>query len=255
VSLKPNIKALGLAFVAVLALGAIAASAAQASAPHFTVAGSTAFGETTFTGTNSGSVTLTNPSRNLILHSNTCTTSGIIKSSAAGVSSTFKQVTLSCTNVEVTVAGIDRTALCPVHSPGAANGTITTKDTDGNLVWMEATGDTKVGMTFTPEAGVATPFTELEITGVTCPLATGATPLKVLGNAIATNDSPTTVNVPTQKIEFTDPADTDYWTNQTPTRTKDTDSGLTLGGTGAIFKGTFNLVVAGDNVSWGVEPG
>jgi hypothetical protein len=254
VSLKRNIKALGLALLAVVALGAIAASAAQATAPRFTAGGSTAFGSTAFTGVSEGSVTLTNPSRSLILHSNTCTTAGNIVSSAAGVSSTFNSVTLSCTNTQVTIAGVDRTALCPVHSPGAANGTITTNKSDGNLVWTAATGDASVGLTFTAEAGKEAPFAELEITGATCPLATGATPLKILGNVIATNDTPTTADATTQKVVFTDPADTKYWTNQTPTRTEDTDPGLTLGNTEAVFSGTFALKLSSDAL-WGVFPG
>jgi hypothetical protein len=254
VSLKRNIKALGLALVAVVALGAIAASAAQATAPRFTVGGSTEFAETTFTGVNEGSVTLTNPSRNLVLHSETCTAHGFIKSSIKGEPSTFNRVTLTCTGVKVTIAGVDRTALCPVHSPKAANGTIVTKDADGRLVWTAASGDESIGMTFTAEAGTLEPFTELEITGATCPLATGATPLKVTGEPIATNDTPTGEDATTQKVIFTDPADTEYWTNQTPTRTKDTDPGLKLGNTEAVFSGTFALKLTSD-ASWGVKAG
>jgi hypothetical protein len=49
-------------------------------------------------------------------------------------------------------------------------------------------------------------------------------------------------------------ADTKYWTNQTPTRTEDTDSGLTFGGTAATFAGTFTLHLSTDAL-WGVEPG
>jgi hypothetical protein len=109
-------------------------------------------------------------------------------------------------------------------------------------------------MTFTPET-VGGPFAELEITGATCPLATSpGEPLKVLGNAIATNDTPTTVDATTQKIVFPAVADTKYWTNQTPTRAEDTDPGLTLGGTAATFVGTFALKLSTD-ASWGVEPG
>jgi hypothetical protein len=254
VSLKRNIKALGLTLVAVVALSAIAASAAQANAPRFTVGGSTTFGETAFTGVNEGSVTFTNPSRGTIMHTSTCAITGNIKSSALGVSSTFSKVTMTCTNIQVTIAGVDRTALCPVHSPGAANGTVTTNDMDGSLVWTAATGDASVGMTFTPEAGKEAPFSELEITGATCPLATGATPLKSLGTMVAINDTATTVDATTQKIVFADPADTSYWTNQTPTRTKDTDPGLTTGGTEATFSGTFSLKLSSDAL-WGVEAG
>jgi hypothetical protein len=262
-TLARNLKALGLALIAVFAFGAMVASAAQAAedAPHFTVEGAspteTTFGERTFTGSNEGAVTLNNESRKLKLESpnnGDCTTHGFIVSSAPEQPSTLREVTLTCTNIHVFINGIDRTALCPVHSPGEPNGTVKTKDTDGRLVWMAASGDEKVGQTFTPEAGVTEPFTEIELTGANCPLATGTTPLKVLGNAIATNDSPTTINATTQKIVFPAPPDTHYWTNQTPTRTEDTDSGLTLGGTAASFAGTFAIHLSTDE-AWGVEPG
>jgi hypothetical protein len=263
VSLKPNIKALGLALIAVFAFGAMVASAAQAAedAPHFTVEGAspteTTFGERTFTGSNEGPVTLNNESRKLKMEvpsNGNCTTHGFIVSSAPEQPSTFRELTLTCTNIHVFINGIDRTALCPVHSPGQANGTVKTNDIDGRLVWMAASGDEKIGETFTPEAGAAEPFTEMEITGANCPLATGSTPLKVLGNMIATNDSPTTEDATTQKIVFPATPDTHYWTNQTPTRTEDTDPGLTLGGTAAAYAGIFAFHLSTDEL-WGVEPG
>jgi hypothetical protein len=263
VSLKPNIKALGLALIAVFAFGAMVASAAQAAedAPHFTVQGAsptaTTFGERTFAGSNEGPVTTNNESRKLKLESpnnGDCTVHGFIVSSAPEQPSTFKEVTFTCTNVKVFINGIDRTALCPAHSPGAANGTIKTTDLDGRLVWTASSGDEQVGWTFTPEAGAGQALEHIEITGATCPLATGATPLKVLGNMIATNDSPTTEDATTQKIVFPATPDTHYWTNQTPTRTEDIDSGLTLGGTAAAFAGTFAIHLSTDEL-WGVEPG
>jgi hypothetical protein len=260
-SLKPNIKALGMALIVALAFAAVAASAAQATAPRFTVEkaekGETTFGERPMTGSNEGAVKLENPSRSLKLESpnnGNCTAGGTIFSSNAGESSSFNSVTLTCTNVHTWIAGVDRTAICPAHSVGAANGTIATKDTDGHLVWRAATGDASVGMTFTPEAGAAEPFAEIEITGATCPLNTNGTPLKVLGNAIAVNDTPTTKDATTQKIEFPSTAVTEYWENQTPTRTAQKDSGLTLGATAATFVGTFALKLTSDQL-WGVEPG
>jgi hypothetical protein len=258
VRINRRIKGLGIVVISVFAFGIAMVAVARAAEdpPQFAVANSTSFEPKTFIGENTGAVTLSNPSRNLKLESpvnGNCTAHGFILSGAFESSSTFKEATLTCTNVKVFISGVDRTTLCPTHTPGAANGTIVTKDMDGRLVWTAATGDEGVGMTFTPEAAGG-PFAELEITGASCPLATGTTPLKLLGNMIAVNDSPTTKNETTQKISFPSTATTKYWTNQTPTRTEDTDSGLTLGGTTATLAGTFDLRLASDE-NWSVRPG
>jgi hypothetical protein len=255
-SLKPNIKTLGTALIVAFAFAAVAASAAQATAPRFTVSGSTSFSKTTFTGSSEGAVTLNNPSRNLKFESPTsgnCTMHGFLTSSAAGVPSTLDEVTLTCTNFKTFISGVDRTAICPAHTTGAANGTIVTTDFDGRLVWTAASGDASVGVTFTPEP-TSNAFAHYEITGATCPLNTGASSLTLEGNMIATNDTPTTVDAKVQKFEFPSTADTKYWTNQTPTRTEDTDSGLTAGGTAATLAGTFAIHLTGEP-TWGIEPG
>jgi hypothetical protein len=256
-SLKPNLKALGTALIVAFAFAAVAASAAQATAPRFTVGGSTSFSKTTFTGSSEGAVKLENPSRNLKLESPTsgnCTTHGFLTSSGAGEPSTLDEVTLTCTNAHTWIGGVDRTAICPAHSTGgAANGTIVTTDLDARLVWTAATGDASVGVTFTPEP-TSNAFAHIEITGATCPLNTGASSLTVAGNVIATNDTPTTVDAKVQKLNFPATADTKYWTNQTLTRTEDTDPGLTLGETAATFVGTFAIHLTGEP-TWGIEPG
>jgi hypothetical protein len=255
-SIRECIKILRVVVISVFAFSIAAPVMAQASedAPQFAVANSTTFEPKTVIGENTGAVTLNNPSRNLKLESPTngsCTSHGFILAGALESPSTFKEMTLTCTNVKVFISGVDRTTLCPTHTPGAPNGMIVSNDMDGRLVWTGGSGDENVGMTFTPEAGPEKAFAEIEITGATCPLATGATPLKILGNAIAVNDSPTTKNETTQKISFPSTAATKYWTNQTPTRTEDSDPGLTLGATAATLAGTFDLHLASDEL-WSV---
>jgi hypothetical protein len=253
-SLKRSIKMLGLALMAVFAFSAVAVGAAQANAPHFTVEGSTSFGSQTITGSSTGVVTLAVPTLGVTLKTGAangeCTAHGFIVSSAATVPSTNKEVVLSCHNVEAFTSAGATITTCTVHSPGAANGTVVTSKAESTLVWTAASGDASVGDLFQPEANTAGNFVSIEFTGAECPLA-GT--LNVTGGVIATvSANAITADTASGSLTFPATADKEYWTNQTPTRTKDTITGLKLGTNTATFGAVFDLTAAGKLI--GVEP-
>jgi hypothetical protein len=253
-SLKGNVRALCMALAAVFAFGALAASAASASAPHFTI--TTAGGavdtalEQTFTAESTGDVALVQAA-GITLTSNTangdCTSTGtLVGVATAGVPSTAKNTSLTCKNVKVFSGGVEQPK-CTVHSPAAANGTITTNTLKQTLVWLAETGDTKVGATFAPAEG--TTFVTVEITGAECAIAGK---LNVTGNTIA-EATPVTEHVTSGTLQFPTTAVKTYWTNQTPTRTKDEDAGLKLGASNATFSAHFTVKLCSD-LLWGIEP-
>jgi hypothetical protein len=251
-----NIKALGLAFLAVFAFGAIAAAGAQANAPRWTVGANDPGGTHTLTaaetrgvsGVTTGTTTLSFAGG--VLESNTCTTAGTIMGSAAGSPGTLTG-TLECTEVKVKEA-----AKCIVKSEGAAtNGTVITTNLTGRLVWLEgpeSTKDTKVGITFEPDpvAPASNAFAHIEISGVGCAATNKFT---VIGNIIC-EVSPVTKDETNGTMNCPSPVLKEYWNNETP-RKKLTDNGLFIGVNPQTFVGHFINLHLTNNVTWGICPG
>jgi hypothetical protein len=267
-SLKGNIKVLGLALAAVFAFSALSAVAAQANAPRWTVAGATIGSAVTkeFHAESTGQVSLIQGGTGLEIRSGgtakgECTAKGKIVGSGAGEPGKNKEVTLTCKNAKVFVSGVDQSAVCTVHSPTKADGTIETNELESTLVWLEgpasneptapfAAKDGKVGDLFQPEANTATgAFVRIEITGASCPVLQN---VNVTGGAIGTVEN-VTQDLTEQSLNFPATAHTKYWTNQTPTRTEDT-TGLKVGGAASIFVATFDVVLNPCEL-FGVEPG
>jgi hypothetical protein len=251
-NLAHHTKILGPVLVAVLAVSAFAATSAQASAPHWTVGGKTiiATESQAFTAKSTGTIGL--EVAGLSLRSTTskdCTASGSIVGSGGGAPGTSRNVTIKCTNVEVLVGG-NPSSGCTVHSPGQANGTVITNELRSTLVWLEETGTEKVGNTFTPESG--TTFVTLEVTGNECPEFLFER-YDITGNVIATVD-PVKKDVEEGTLTLPETPHKTYWTNQTPTRVKDVDSGLLWKGGAAVFWGTFDFGLVSKEL-FGVEPG
>jgi hypothetical protein len=236
--MKRKIKAFGFALVALCAIGVVSASAAFAveDAPRWTVAGAFLGSgvEEPFTGTSSGSVNLAVPALGVTLTSTTCTTEGKIVGSAAEKPGTNKGVFLTCTGVTVTGG-----ANCEVHSAGQANGTIKTNELDSILRWKEQTPSIAALDTLTPTSGANfVGITFVSKPGVTCALA--GTTLQVTGNVLGAF-TPVGEDVTEGTLTFPTPAIKKYFTNQTPSRTEDEDSGLLLGSNPATFSGVFKL--------------
>jgi hypothetical protein len=248
-SSKRSLRALGLAFIIMLAFGAFGAIGARAEAPRWTVGGKTivAAESKTFSATSTGSVAFT--AANLKLKSTMakdCSISGSIVGSAAGSPGKDKEVIIHCINVEV----LGHEKECTVNSPGAAVGTIKTEKLESTLVWLNAAGDAEVGDTLANEANTAKPLVTVEVEGVECPLNGD---YDLTGNVIAKVE-PVTKDVGTGALVFPEAPIKPYWTNQTPTRTKDEDPGLKAGGVEAVFHGKFNYVLTSGEL-FGVEPG
>ena len=253
-----NLKVLGLALIAVFAFGVVAAGAAQANAPRWTVTENseaktlsatetrefTSKSTTGFTLGATGVASFTSPS---------CTASGTIRGSEKGQPGTNENVVLHCTEVKV-----EGNKNCVVHSPGAAGGTVATEPLSSTLVWLSATSNDEVGDTFKP-VNANNLFVTLEVEK--CVLE-GHYP--VIGNFIAKVEPVTEhkiegqLTAPVAQIHA-------YWNNETPTRAKQEDAGLTLKAKAATFTGwnaTTNTAETGvmdvtlaNNVEWGIEPG
>jgi hypothetical protein len=254
-SLKRCIKMLGLALMAMFAFSAVAVGAAQANAPHFTVNGSTSFGSQTITGSSTGVVTLSVPSLGVTLKTGAvngeCTAHGFITSSATGEPSKNKEVIVTCHNLEAFTSAGATITTCTIHSPGQANGTVVTSKMESTLVWTAASGDASVGDLFQVEGNTTTGnFFSLEFTGAECPLAGS---LNTTGGMIATvSANAITADTTSGSLTFPPTADKEYWTNQTPTRTKDTITGLKFGTNSAVLGAVFDLSSEGKSV--GIEP-
>jgi hypothetical protein len=255
------------AFAAVFAFSAMAAGAAQASAPRWTVGGATPLANLSlpFTGKSTGAenskdeqakevgtlevpglFTLKNPK-------DKCTVTGRIVGSAALSPGTNKEVVLHCEGVEFTSAGLN--AACVVHSPGKPDGTIATEKLESRLVWLASTGTTHVGDRFESEASTGGPLVSLEIAekpGKEC-ILTGMK-FEVKGCVIGTMETPNT-DKETQAINFPTPPITNSFDNKTPTpRNAEPACSLTVGGKAAQFTNTFDLTLNSQEL-WGVEPG
>ena len=253
-----NLKVLGLALIAVFAFGVVAAGAAQANAPRWTVTEGgkaktlsaaetrefTSKSTTGFTLGATGVASFTSPS---------CTATGTIRGSEAGQPGTNEHVILHCPEVK-----LEGNKNCVVHSPGAAAGTVVTKELNSTLVWLNATGDSEVGDTFSP-ANAENLFVILIVEK--CVLE-GEYPVK--GNFIAKVEPVTEhkiegqLTAPVAQIKK-------FWDNETPTRKATEDPGLTLKAKAATFNGwnattnaqetgVMDVTLAG-NVEWGIEPG
>ena len=250
---KRSLKALGLALIAVFAFGVVAAGAAQANAPRWTVteggvARTLGVGETReFTSKSTTGFTLgaigvasfTSPS---------CTMSGTIRGSEVGQPGTNENVVLHCTEVKV-----EGNKNCVVHSPGAAAGTVVSSKLNSKLVWLNAAGDADVGDTF---SGI-----DVNIQVTNCVLEGEYT---AQGNLIAKVE-PITEHKVEGQLTFPVAQIHAYWNNETPTRAKQEDSGLTLKAkaatltgwnatSGAAETGVMDVTLA-NNVEWGIEPG
>jgi hypothetical protein len=266
-SLKGNIKALGLALAAVFAFSALSAAAAQANAPRWTVNGATIGSavSTEFHAESTGRVSFIQGGTGLEITSGgtakgECTFKGKIVGSNTGEPGKNKEVTLHCKNMKIYVSGVDQSAVCTVHSPGAADGTIESVELESTLVWLEGPAsnepvspfkakDGKVGDLFQPEANTAGSWFKFEITGAMCPLRQN---VNVTGGAIGTVEN-VTQDLTENSLNFPATAHTKYWTNQTPTRTEDT-TGLKIGAAASTFVATFDVVLNPCEL-FGVEPG
>ena len=250
---KRNLKVLGLALIVVFGLSALAAGAAQANAPRWTVTVGgvaktlgaaetrefTTKSTTGFTLGAAGLFGITSPS---------CTMSGTIRGSGVGESGTNENVLLHC--IEVQVEG---NKSCVVHSPGAPDGTIVSNKLSSKLVWLNATGDAEVGDTF---SGI-----DFNIEITKCVLEGEYT---VHGNLIAKIE-PVTEHKVEGQLTFPVVQIKKYWDNETPTRKSTEDTGLLIGVRPAIFTGwnattgvqetgIMDMTLA-ENVEWGIEPG
>lgn len=263
-SLKRYIQALG-ALVAMLAFGAMAAGAAQASAPRWTVGGATPLANLSFpfTGNSTGAEnskdeqakevgTLELPGFTLKNPKDKCTVTGRIVGSAALSPGTNKEVVLHCEEIEFTSAGLN--AACVVHSPGKPDGTIATEKLESRLVWLTSAGTTHVGDRFESEASTGGPLVSLEFSGKPGKECILAGKLEVKGCVIGTMETPNTDKV-TQAINFPTPPITNSFDNKTPTpRNAEPACRLTVAGKAVQFTNTFDLTLNSQEL-WGVEPG
>jgi len=233
-----KIKVVGLALVAVMAFSALTAAAAQAGAPRWTTeAGTLGTGATkvaTGTGEEATANTLAVPTLPLTLETkgDNCTISGNIIGTAANTPGTMTGK-LHCTEVKV-----KENAACVVKSSGAgvANGTVSTNNLTGTLVWLEEKGTKKVGVTFAPET-VGQNFVSIVVSG--CALAET---YAVTGNVIGRVSTPEGgVDATEGTLLFDGAANPAYWDNATPTRAKKEDAGLKFGAKAATFMGAFTI--------------
>lgn len=227
-----NIKILGLALAAVFALSAItSASAMAASAPRWKVAGSFLGTGVTknFTANNSGTITL--KGGELTLTSTSCSSTGKIEGTGAGVAGTNKETTLSCTGVKV--VGFE--SFCQAHSPGAANGTITTNQLKGTLVYLTKKSTKSVGVLFLPASG--TEFVKVEVVGAECPLI-GNYP--VTGEIVGKFKQEGESEFEEGELEFPATRISSYFANA-ETETATAVNVLKLGANNASFTGLFKI--------------
>jgi hypothetical protein len=251
------IKVLGL-LAALVALSAISAAVAQAKAPVWTVKASgvtktiNASEERESTASSTGTVILASNAQ--IVRSTTkgsCTASFSIKGSAAGSAGTVTPFTLTCKNVESSVAN------CTAHSTGAADGTIVTTELKGTLVWLAQSGGAsadEVGVLFEPETAGGT-FAHIEETGAACAVNTEGESLTVTGQLICKVTKGTGVDVTEGELECPLTSITKYYTNQTPSRTEDIISPLREAGSLALFIGNFDVKLKTSGEEGGIETG
>jgi hypothetical protein len=242
-----NMKALTLALIAVFAFGAVVASAAQAGAPRWTEEGTTlgAGVEKTVTGEVTGSWTFV--AFGIHITATLCTNPGKIIGSTAGSPGTFKG-TMHCSGAIVPGA-----PKCIVKSEGATtNGTILSTPLSGRLVWLaQRPNITSVGLTLEPEPVTSTAIAHIEVTGVGCAAANKFT---ITGNVICTA-SPVSEDAVNGTLDCPSSPIKKYFTNQTPTRTEDEDTGLKVGaGAGTLTAHFVNIKVA-SGLKWGIENG
>lgn len=243
---------LGLALVAMLAFSAFSAGAASATlAPRWAVNGLYLTATKSFTATNTSEVKLNNASRNLVITSapGSCTESGEIQGSPEGFSSSARSnVVLTCKNLKTIISGKDRTTLCPVNSVGSEAGTIKTNTLKSTLVWKNEVGGA-AGDLLAPASGAN--LASIEIKGATCPLATGATPLK-LTNGLIDSILPVEEESGSGSLSFPESPILSYWSNAA-TRAKATIEQMKLGGTAATLSGSFSSALS-PTEKFGVSP-
>jgi hypothetical protein len=252
-----HVKTLALALIAVFAFGALAAGAAQAdSAPRWTytegpVARYLGAGEekTLTKASLTGDATL--GSATVALDSTACSITGKIIGSAAGSPGTFTG-TLHCTGVTVEAA-----PNCGVRSEPSTTptGTVITTELKGTLVWLNATNTTEVGITFAPDTG-SNALAHIEI--FKHPGACAAAGSYTVTETLICTVSPVGTHSTQGTITCPNAAEggpiLKYWTNQTPTRTADTDNQLKFGLPKAIFTAHFVEIEIG-GLSWGICSG
>ena len=244
-----NIKALGLALSAVFAFGAVLASGAQAGAPRWTVVEGgvartlVASEERTVAGESTGDVTITGAG--VSMTSTSCTISGRIIGSAAGSPGTYTG-TQHCTGWVVPGA-----PKCVINSEGAAAGTVISTPLTGRLVWLKQRPDvSSVGLTLEPDAG-STAFSHIEVTGAGCAATNKFT---VTGNTICTA-TPVGQDAINGTLDCPSTPIKKYFTNQTPTRTEDEDTGTRIGAGASTFVAHFVNIKLSSGVEWGIENG
>jgi hypothetical protein len=248
-------------FGIIFAFGTAGAGVAQAlnDAPHFTVEtakGSgifvTNFVGLPFTGVSTGSTvsgkpggvgklevpglfTLTNPATK-------CSVTGTITGSLPDQPGASNGVVLTCS--EVTVEGLPK---CTVNSPGQPAGTIVSNELTGDLVWLNLTGDTRIGATLRSALPAGT-VALIEVSGATC-VVKGSYALTL---SVVCEIEEVTKDTATGKLECGEPPITNTWNNATPrAAVKD---GLLIGGKAAAFTNTFDITLTTSKL-WGVEPG
>jgi hypothetical protein len=232
-SVKRDIQNFGLALVAVLAFGAVAAGAAQAdSAPHWTTGGKgeplPAGATRNFVATSTTKAFLRAPNLGLTLENpvGKCSATGKIEGSGAGLPGKNKEVTLTCHEVTV-VEG----AKCSVHSPGQPNGTVVTNELKSTNVWLNKEGGA-AGDLLTP--GTGTEFVSIIIEG--CALAeTYPVTGEIIGQLL-----PVEKEVEEGEIVFPEPPILSWWNNKEP-REAVGISRLAVKKSPATFEAKFNL--------------
>lgn len=257
---KHNIKVLGIAFVAVLTLSAVATGVARVSAPRWVVkagggpASSLATSKSMkVKGSSTGNVLLVlEQAIGITLMSNTadgdCAYRGSVDGSTAGGPGTGREGVLTCHNVLAYSGVTNLKSSCSVRTPGQPNGTIVSSKLKSTLVWLSPTGSTEVGAVFAPETGNA--FFTFELRGDACDLAQKVT---VIGSVTAGMEP---IDMDEERVVFSALSATTFWTNRMP-RAADVDPGLSLGGSSVMLDGSLDLTLdrALAGSSFGVKPG
>jgi hypothetical protein len=239
-TLKGGAAIFSLALVAVLALSALNAGAASAAeAPRWSVKGAYlgAGATKSFTATSSSEVTLSfgcggcNVVK-LASPAGECSETGEIEGSAAGVPGIKKTTVLTCNKVKVFAEGKEQPN-CTVRSAGAEIGTIKTNSLKSTLVWLNQTGGA-AGDLIEPTSG--TSWATIEILGAAC----GAKSKSNLTQMAINEILPVEEEADTQQLNLPSAAITNYYNNEA-SRAKQTITQLKQGSATATLSGKFTF--------------
>jgi hypothetical protein len=230
--------------IAMLALSAVSVAAAQAdSAPRWKSGAFIAAGKPkAFTATNVGQVRLI--SGGLTMISSNCTITGQIIGSAAGSPGTAKEAVLTCTGMSVLNSG----GKCVVGTPGKAAGELVSEKLNGQLVWLNSTGEAS-GIKVKAESGSL--LGRISISGAECPVGGSHD----LTGELITSVTPVASEAKELTLGLPDPSILTWWSN-TEARVKQSieSTRLKMGAGNATLLGSFSFGL-NEKVVFGVFAG